>query len=67
MTTEVSNAGLEPVSCRICHREIPYAEALSIEGQEYMYFFCGSGCYEHWRQDDVERQRKSKSRGADDP
>lgn len=38
------------VSCHVCHTEIPRAEALSAEAQEYVYYFCGNGCYVHWRQ-----------------
>lgn len=59
---------LEPVSCISCQREIPHATAMSIEGKEYVYFFCGYGCYEHWRQDE-RRQESTNSigHGADDP
>jgi hypothetical protein len=57
----------EAVSCRVCHREIPVAEALTSEGQEYMYYFCGYGCYDHWRHGEGEQQSSSTSRGADNP
>lgn len=41
----------ETVSCSLCQLQVPHAEALSVEGQEYLYYFCGLGCYEAWRQD----------------
>jgi hypothetical protein len=28
---------------------VPHADALSVEGQEYLYYFCGQGCYSHWQ------------------
>ncbi len=37
------------VTCHLCHRELPYAEALNIEGQEYAYHFCGYGCFGEWQ------------------
>lgn len=39
------------VSCHVCQREVPNAEALSAEGQEYLYYFCGHGCYSQWQQE----------------
>lgn len=39
------------VSCHVCHQEVPKVEALTVEGQEYLYFFCGQGCYIHWKED----------------
>ena len=35
-------------SCLLCQREIPRAEVLTVEAQEYAYFFCGPGCYQQW-------------------
>jgi hypothetical protein len=68
MATQSPATDLGPVSCRVCHREIPFAEALNIEGQEYMYYFCGYGCYDHWRQGEgTQKQRESESRGASNP
>lgn len=36
-------------SCQLCQREIPRAEVLAVEAQEYAYYFCGQGCYEQWQ------------------
>ncbi|HEY9148524.1 MAG TPA: DUF3330 domain-containing protein [Gammaproteobacteria bacterium] len=47
--TETTDAPL--VSCHICQLEVPHAEALSVEGQEYLYYFCGQGCYSQWQQE----------------
>lgn len=59
---------LGPVSCMSCQREIPHAKAMSIEGKEYAYFFCGYGCYQHWRQGEGRQERPNgKSHGASDP
>lgn len=70
MAKQSHDAGKEPVSCRVCHREIPHAEALNIEGQEYTYYFCGYGCFDHWHQGEEKRREKegkSDSRGARNP
>lgn len=48
------------VSCLICHREVPHAEALTAEGQEYLYYFCGQGCYVHWKNEQGQASPKRK-------
>lgn len=51
------------VSCSVCHREVPRADALSVEGQEYLYYFCGQGCYILWKQElDVPADRQQADR-----
>jgi len=42
-------AKLHTVTCHVCHQAVPHAEALTAEGQEYLYYFCGRGCYSHWQ------------------
>jgi hypothetical protein len=49
MTTRLAVENSHPVTCNICHREVPRAESLSAEGQDYLWFFCGLDCYEQWR------------------
>ncbi len=49
----------EPVSCENCHREIPNAASLSIEGQEYIYYFCGHGCYSRWHEQKLGREKRA--------
>lgn len=39
----------ETVTCRECRREIPPSEAKSVEGQDYVWYFCGLDCYQAWR------------------
>lgn len=36
--------------CASCHKEIPHTEALTVEGKEYAYHFCGQGCFVEWEQ-----------------
>jgi hypothetical protein len=37
-----------PVACEVCLKEIPRSVARSLEGPDYVYHFCGQGCYEKW-------------------
>lgn len=60
MTSEQPVKEPEPVSCEICHREIPKADSLTIEGQEYAYYFCGHGCYSRWHALNM-KQKKNKT------
>ena len=38
-----------PLRCNHCHTEIPATVALSVEGADYIYHFCGPQCIEAWR------------------
>jgi len=38
------------VSCHICLKEVPKSVAESLEGSEYVYYFCGADCYQQWQQ-----------------
>ena len=38
-----------PIECERCHAEIPATVALSFEGSEYLYYFCGPACFDAWR------------------
>lgn len=50
----------EHVSCELCHKEVPRADSLNVEGKEYIYYFCGHGCYSRWTARVKEQpQRKS--------
>ncbi len=51
-----------PVSCEICHQEIPSAQSLSIEAKEYTYYFCGHGCYARWNERMAEQQKQKSSK-----
>ncbi len=54
MNTATEEPGVTMVRCHVCHREIPHPEALTVEGQEYLYYFCGQGCYTRWQQEQNE-------------
>lgn len=37
-----------PLECNQCHTKIPATVALSFEGADYIYHFCGPQCLETW-------------------
>jgi hypothetical protein len=37
------------VSCAVCLKEVPIAEATVPEATDYFVHFCGLECYEKWR------------------
>ncbi len=37
-----------PIQCNHCHTEIPATVALSFEGADYIYHFCGPQCIDAW-------------------
>ena len=37
------------VACSACLKEIPVSEAHSDEAEDYVRYFCGLECYDHWR------------------
>lgn len=37
-----------PIACETCHKEVPLSVASSLEGPDYIYYFCGGECYEKW-------------------
>lgn len=55
MASELPVKKPEPVSCSVCQSEIPHADYLTIEGREYVYYFCGHGCYTRWNESMDER------------
>jgi hypothetical protein len=38
-----------PISCAVCHHEIPLSAAVSREASDYVEYYCGLDCYERWR------------------
>ncbi len=36
------------IECEHCHTRIPATVALSFEGADYVYHFCGPQCFEAW-------------------
>ncbi len=45
LATRVLGTTLE---CEHCRSEIPVTAALSVEGADYVYHFCGPSCVEAW-------------------
>lgn len=37
------------VSCEVCLKEVPLAEATVPEACDYFVYFCGLECYEKWK------------------
>lgn len=42
-------AEAETVTCDMCHKEVPLAEAVMPEYVDYVTYFCGLDCYAQWR------------------
>lgn len=39
----------EHVQCEFCLAELPVAQSIAEEGEEYIQHFCGLECLERWR------------------
>jgi len=50
MSDNTEQLQVDVVSCSVCQQAIPHTEGLSVEAHEYLFFFCGSGCYSSWQQ-----------------
>jgi hypothetical protein len=37
------------LACRICLNEIPSSVADTLEGRDYVHYFCGADCYALWQ------------------
>ncbi len=44
------------VSCEICLKSIPVAEANSAETEDYVAYFCGLECYDLWKRQKTREQ-----------
>ena len=49
MATPDKPAEATLVSCEVCLKEVPIAEATVPEASDYFVFFCGLECYEKWK------------------
>jgi hypothetical protein len=38
----------ERVACAVCLKSIPRSEARSAEATDYVWYFCGPGCFARW-------------------
>ncbi len=44
----------ELVECEICLKEIAAPGANNDEVEDYVYYFCGSDCYQKWQEQNKE-------------
>lgn len=65
-TTRLPVEGPNLVSCNICHREVPHAESLGVEGQDYLLYFCGPDCYGQWQHGTEENGPPTTGQGGQD-
>lgn len=49
MATTDKPAEATLVTCEVCLREVPIAEATVPEASDYFVYFCGLECYEKWK------------------
>ncbi len=38
-------------TCKICCKEIPLTTAITREGSDYVWNFCGMECYKKWKKE----------------
>lgn len=51
MVDLLKKGGIELVTCAVCEKQVPVAEALSSEDPDYLLYFCGQECYDDWSAD----------------
>lgn len=44
--------------CDCCHQDIPLSTALTPEGMDYVYHYCGEDCFEKWKKMKREEEKK---------
>ena len=52
------------VSCEVCLKEVPIAEAKIAEASDYFAYFCGLDCYEKWKAQDGKAEQQARKPGA---
>ena len=50
MSRKPETTDVPMVSCQVCLKEVSKSVAESLEGSEYVYYFCGADCYHRWQQ-----------------
>lgn len=50
MTVIETDEHNDRVVCEVCHKEVPRSEAYVKEAGDYVYHFCGAGCFQSWKQ-----------------
>lgn len=43
--------------CEFCHAHIPLSSALTPEGKDYVFHFCGPACFEKWEKNKPEEKK----------
>lgn len=64
MTTPDKPVEVVRVSCEVCLKEVPIAEAKIAEAADYFAYFCGLECYEKWKAQDVQPENQAPKPGA---
>lgn len=44
--------------CDCCNEDIPPSAALTTEGKDYIYHFCGMQCYDLWKKTNSNDEKK---------
>lgn len=52
------------VSCEVCLKEVPIAEATIPEASDYFTYFCGLECYEKWKSQAGVAEKPAEQPGA---
>ena len=50
----------DTIACEICMKEIPRSVAQCPEGAEYVYYFCGADCYQHWQEKEGAKKKPDR-------
>lgn len=64
MATSDKLAQAPLVSCEVCLKEVPIAEATVPEASDYFVYFCGLECYEKWKSEGGIREAQSEKLGS---
>ena len=48
MTKRPEKSEEKLLTCNVCMKEIPKSVAKSLEGHDYVYYFCGAECFVKW-------------------
>lgn len=64
MTTPDKPVDLVRVSCAVCLKEVPIAEAKVAEASDYFAYFCGLDCYEKWKAQDGQPDQQAPTPGS---
>jgi len=49
---------VERVACGVCMKEVPKSAAVVPEATDYVMHFCGLDCYEKWKSEGGELNKK---------